>query len=80
MNSRSSKLLPALRAGVTATKKLSERWRIGAELSQTIFEDHFNGVAYDAPLDTRTNLKIGLTYLLLKNRKNLVKKLITIII
>ena len=72
--SRSSKLLPALRAGVTATKKLSERWRIGAELSQTIFEDHFNGVAYDAPLDTRTNLKIGLTYLLLKNRKKLLTK------
>ena len=72
--SRSSKLLPALRAGVTATKKLSEKWRIGAELSQTIFEDHFNGVAYDAPLDTRTNLKIGLTYLLLKNRKKLLTK------
>ena len=67
--SRSSKLLPALRAGVTATWRLSERWRIGAELSQTIFEDHFNGVAYDIPLDTRTNLKVGLTYFLFKKRK-----------
>ena len=67
--SRSSKLLPALRVGVNATWKLSNRWRIGAELSQTVYEDHFNGVAYDAPLDTRTNLKVGLTYLLFKNHR-----------
>ena len=67
--SRSSKILPALRAGVTATWRLSSRWRIGAELSQTIFEDHFNGVAYDTPLDTRTNLKVGLTYLLIKKKR-----------
>lgn len=67
--SRSSKLLPAIRAGVTATWKLSNRWRIGAELSQTLFEDHFNGVAYDTPLDTRTNLKVGLTYLLIKKKR-----------
>ena len=67
--SRSSRLLPALRAGVTATWRLSQKWRIGAELSQTIFEDHFNGVAYDTPLDTRTNFKVGLTYFLFKKRK-----------
>lgn len=67
--SRSSKILPALRAGVTATYRLSDHWRVGAELSQTVFEDHFNGVAYDTPLDTRTNLKIGLTYLFFKKRK-----------
>ena len=67
--SRSSKLLPALRAGVTATWRITNRWRIGAELSQTIFEDHFNGVAYDTPLDTRTNLKVGLTYLLYKTNR-----------
>ena len=67
--SRSSKLLPALRVGVNATWKLSNRWRIGAELSQTVYEDHFNGVAYDAPLDTRTNLKVGLTYLLFKTHR-----------
>ena len=42
---------------------------MGAELSQTVFEDHFNGVAYDAPLDTRSNLKVGLTYLLLRKKK-----------
>ena len=67
--SRSSKLLPGLRAGITATWRLSDRWCIGAELSQSIFEDHFNGVSYDTPLDTRTNLKVGLTYLITKKRK-----------
>lgn len=67
--SRSSKLVPALRAGVTATWRLNDRWRISTELSQTIFEDHFNGVSYDAPLDTRTNLKVGLTYLFIKKKK-----------
>ena len=67
--SRSSKLIPALRAGVTATWRLSDRWRIGAELSQTLYEDHYNGVAYDAPLDTRTNLTVGLTYMLIKKQK-----------
>lgn len=67
--SRSSKLLPAIRAGVNATWRLSERWRFGAELSHTLFEDHFNGVAYDAPLDMRTNLKVGLTYLFIKHKK-----------
>ena len=64
--SRASKLLPAFRAGATATYRLTDRWRVGAELSQTLFEDHFNGVAYDAPLDGRTNLKIGLTYFLMR--------------
>ncbi len=67
--SRSSKVLPAFRVGLTATWKLSNRWRIGAELSQTLYEDHFNGVAYDTPLDTRTNLKVGLTYLFIKKKR-----------
>lgn len=67
--SRKSRLLPALRAGLTATYRVSEHWRIGAEVSQTIFEDHFNGVAYDTPLDGRTNLKIGVAYLFTKARK-----------
>ena len=67
--SRKSKLLPALRAGLTASYRVSHRWRIGAELSQTLFEDHFNGVAYDFPIDGRTNLKVGLTYLFLKGKK-----------
>ena len=67
--SRSSKMVLGLRAGVTATWKLTDRWRIGAELSQTVFGDRFNGVAYDAPLDTRSNLKVGLTYLFVKKKK-----------
>jgi len=67
--SRASKFVPAFRFGATATYRLSYRWRIGVELSQTMFEDHFNGVAYDAPLDGRTNLKVGLTYLFKKKKK-----------
>lgn len=77
--SRSSKLLPALRVGLNATWKLTDRWRIGTELSQTFFEDHFNGVAYDIPIDTRTNLKVGLTYLFLKKKKPLAKPVVRLI-
>ena len=67
--SRSSHLLPGFRAGLTATWRLSDHWRVGAELSQNIFLDRFNGVAYGTPLDTRTNLKAGLTYLFGKRKK-----------
>ncbi|MBO4905645.1 MAG: hypothetical protein J5486_01245 [Bacteroidaceae bacterium] len=64
--SRSSRLLPAVRTGLTASFKLTDNWRIGTELSHTLFEDHFNGVAYNTPLDSRTNLKVGVTYLFAK--------------
>lgn len=75
--SRSSKVLPGIRVGLTATMRLSDRWRLGAELSQNIYEDHFNGVAYDTPFDGRTNLKIGLTYLFYKKRrKPLIKPIV----
>lgn len=67
--SRESRLLPALRAGLTASYQVSRHWRIGAEVSQTLFEDHFNGVAYDMPIDGRTNLKVGVTYLFVKAKK-----------
>ena len=67
--SRNSRLVPALQLGLTATYRLSEKWRVGAEISQTVFEDHFNGVAYDTPLDTRSNLKVGLMYLFIKKKK-----------
>lgn len=76
--SRSSRLVPAFRAGVNATWRLSDRWRVGAELSQTLFEDHFNGVAHDAPLDTRTNLKVGLTYLMYPKKKKTRKPIVRI--
>jgi len=72
--SRASKIIPALRAGVTATYRLTNRWRVGAELSHTIYEDHFNGVAYDLPLDGRTNLKVGLAYLFVKKAKRRLAK------
>lgn len=67
--SRSSKIVPAMRVGANATYRLSERWRVGAELSQSLFTDRFNGVAYGAPLDGRTNLKVGITYLFKKKKK-----------
>ena len=67
--SRKSKLLPAVRAGLTATYRVSHHWRIGAEISQSLFEDHFNGVAHDFPIDGRTNLKVGVAYLFLKGKK-----------
>ena len=67
--SRSSKIVPAMRFGVNATYRLSERWRVGAELSQSLFTDRFNGVAYGAGVDGRTNLKVGLTYLFKKKKK-----------
>ena len=67
--SRNSRLLPALRAGLTATYRLNRRWSVGAEISQNLFEDHFNGVAHDFPIDGRTNLKLGLTYFFLEKKK-----------
>lgn len=67
--SRASRVAPAFRAGLTASYQVAERWRIGLELSQTMFGDRFNGVAYDTPLDTRTNLKVGVTYLFKKKKK-----------
>lgn len=61
--SKDSLVLGAFRAGLTATYQVSSRWRIGAELSHTLFMDRFNGVKTGFPLDGRTNLKVGLTYL-----------------
>lgn len=61
---RTSRVLPAARAGLTARVRLSPKgWYLGMELSHSIFEDHFNGVAHDFPLDSRTNLKAGITYM-----------------
>ena len=74
--SRKSRLLPALRAGLTASYNVNEHWRIGAEISQTLFEDHFNGVAYDMPIDGRTNLKVGVAYLFAKEKKRLPKPVV----
>lgn len=67
--SRNSRLLPGFRVGLDATWKIAPNWRIGAELSQTMFADAFNGVKANCPLDGRTNFKIGITYVLGKRKK-----------
>lgn len=68
--SRSSRLLPAVRAGLTATWRIAPKWRMGSEVSHTWFGDHFNGVAYGARADMRTNVKVGVTFLFVKNKKH----------
>ena len=50
------------RAGIGLTYKLNKRLRIGAEMTYNIFGDHFNGVKAGVPLDSRMNLKVGVTY------------------
>lgn len=50
------------RAGIGLTYKLNKRLRIGAEMTYNIFGDHFNGVKAGVPLDSRMNLKVGITY------------------
>ena len=63
--SRNSTVQGAARIGLTAHYALSRRWNLGAELSQTCFTDAFNGVSAGVPMDARTNLKVGVTYLFL---------------
>lgn len=67
--SRSSKTVFGFRFGVNVSYQIARRWRIGAELTQHFFTDAFNGVAYDTPLDGRTNLGLGVTYLIAKKKK-----------
>lgn len=59
---RSKMLLLGVRLGFNASVKLTHNLRLGAELSHSFFGDKFNGVTYSAPYDSRTNLKVGLTY------------------
>lgn len=66
---RNSRVVPAFRAGITATYRVAERWRLGAEISHNMFQDKFNGVKADFPMDMRTNAKIGVTYLFTKKKK-----------
>lgn len=63
--SRNSTVQGAARIGLTANYALSRRWNLGAELSHTCFTDAFNGVSAGVPMDARTNLKVGVTYLFL---------------
>lgn len=68
--SRNSTVGFAMRAGLTATYRVARQWRLGAELSHTIFYDRFNGVKSGFPLDERSNLKVGVTYLFGKRKKH----------
>lgn len=73
--SRKNRVVSACRIGFDATFNIAYNWRLGAELSQTIFTDRFNGVKTDCPFDTRTNLKVGVTYLFgKKNHKHVAKE------
>lgn len=65
---RNSQLVAGTRAGVTATYRVADQWRVGMELSQNLFQDQFNGVKAEMPLDGRTNLKVGVTYLVGKKK------------
>lgn len=67
--SKNSSVCFGFRAGLMATYALTERWHIGAELSQNFFIDRFNGVKDGSPLDARSNLKVGFTWMLAPRRK-----------
>ena len=67
--STKSRVVPAARAGLDITYKISDRLKLGMELSHTIFNDHFNGVKTGSPLDMRTNIKIGVTIALLGRKE-----------
>lgn len=66
---RNSRVVAAFRAGLNATYKINRQWRLGLELSQTMFADQFNGVKATTPLDGRTNLKVGVTYIFKRKEK-----------
>lgn len=68
---RNSKLTTAIRAGFTVTYRLDNNWRAGAEISHSIFNDYFNGVQAGFPYDGRTNLKLGITYMLTEKKKEI---------
>ena len=67
--STSSRLVPAARAGLGLSYRIRPQWRVGIELSHNIFTDRFNGVKAGAPIDMRTNLKVGIAYSLGKPPK-----------
>ena len=61
--STGNRLIPAARAGVDVSYRIAANWRIGVELSHTVFTDKFNAVKTGAPIDMRSNLNVGVTYL-----------------
>lgn len=68
-------LSAGFRFGFTATWRISSLVSLGAELSQTFADDHFNGIAdHKVRLDGRTNLSIGATFTLSKRRRKPVEE------
>lgn len=62
-----------VRAGLTARGRLSDYWHWGAELSHTMVQDKFNGVVdHKAPMDGRTNLSVGVTFLMFRPKRKVV--------
>lgn len=77
--SRDSKVLFGFRGGLNASWHLNRSLALGAELSQTMVTDAFNGVVdHRAPLDGRTNLSVGVTYYLGKAKKKMAVPLATV--
>ena len=72
--SHNGSLVPALRVGLTAAWQVADNWRLGIELSQTAFADNFNGVVSATPVDTRSNLKVGVAYLFGDKRRCVVAR------
>lgn len=62
--STGNRLIPAARAGVDVSYQIDANWRVGMELSHTVFTDKFNAVKTGAPIDMRTNLKVGVTLII----------------
>lgn len=63
--SKKSQLCFGVRAGLNATYRIDSNLKLGLELSHTVVSDNFNGVENsDFPWDQRTNLSIGITYML----------------
>lgn len=76
-NSGSQNML-GFRGGLTATYRFARNWRVGTELSHNWYADNFNGVVAESPLDGRTNLKVGITYLFAKAPKRKKTKVVPV--
>ncbi len=68
--STKSRLVAAARAGLDLTYRINDWLKVGAELSHTVFNDHFNGVSTGSPLDMRSNIKIGVTIALVDREES----------
>lgn len=68
--SRESRVVPGARLGLNASWRVADAWRIGAELSHSMFADRFNGVKDGFAMDGRTNLKVGVTYVFNGKKKS----------